>query len=103
VTDDEKNAEIVRRANETIEKAAAKYGGPAPPLTPEELDRSETEIHNMLRSGRPQDEPSEYRKMVAIAEANGAKAAPPDHPVYTEGPTITFVRLGRPKHKPETR
>lgn len=46
-------------------------------------------------------EPSDYQKMVAIAEAKGFKAAPPDHPVYTEGPTITFVRLGRPKHKPE--
>ena len=44
-------------------------------------------------------EPSEYRKMVAIAEANGFKQAPADHPIYSEGVTISFLRAA-PKLKP---
>jgi hypothetical protein len=34
-------------------------------------------------------------EMEAMAGAAGFKAAPPDHPIYSEGPTITFLRRAR--------
>lgn len=37
-----------------LAEQARKYGGPAPPLTLEELDQSETEIRNHSRRGPPE-------------------------------------------------
>lgn len=58
MTDDERHAEIFRKNRELIEECNRKYGGPPPPLTENELDRSETEIHNFLRRGPPKAEPT---------------------------------------------
>jgi hypothetical protein len=50
---DKTHAEIIRQAQEYIDEQDRKYGGPPPPLTPEELDASETELHYFLLRGRP--------------------------------------------------
>jgi hypothetical protein len=42
-------AALMERIQPLHEEQDRKYGEAADPLTPEELDRSETEIHNMLR------------------------------------------------------
>lgn len=47
--------EILAEVRAAIEEGRARYGCP-PPLTEEELDRSETEIHNWLRRRRRQNE-----------------------------------------------
>jgi hypothetical protein len=39
--------------------------------------------------------------MKAIAEAAGFKEAPPDHPIYREGPSISFIRLATNRPKKE--
>ncbi len=45
--------EALARVEATLAEARARFGGvPAPPLTEEELDRSETEIRNWLRRGQ---------------------------------------------------
>jgi hypothetical protein len=47
-------AEILAQNKRFLEKTDRKYGGPPPPLTEEELDASETEIHNHIRRrGQP--------------------------------------------------
>jgi hypothetical protein len=38
--------------------------------------------------------------MKAKAESLGFKEAPPDHPIYAEGPSITFLRGEKPPAKP---
>ena len=34
---------------------------------------------------------------------DGFKKLPPDHPIYSEGPSITFLRPQPPKHLPKLR
>jgi len=33
----------------------------------------------------------ETKDIIAIFEARGARKAPPDHPIYSEPPTIRFI------------
>ena len=53
---DDEHTKIMESVRRYVEEQDRKHGGPPPPLTPEELDASETEIHNMLRRGRPEPE-----------------------------------------------
>ena len=39
------------------------------------------------------------KSLEAVLEAKGFKEAPRDHSIYSEGPSITFVSLGRKKTK----
>ncbi len=50
---DKTHAEFMARLRKFLEEMDRKYGGPPPPLTEDELDDSETEIHNFLRRGPP--------------------------------------------------
>ena len=44
----------------------------------------------MSQENISQDNP--FLRMMAIAEQRGFKRLPPDHPIFSEGPTITFLR-----------
>ncbi len=50
--------ETPRGNQEYLDRQAAKHGRPARSLMPEELDRSETEIHKMLRRGPAKLDPA---------------------------------------------
>jgi hypothetical protein len=57
--------------------------------------------------GELTDEPKQFSPRLAemkrIAEAAGFKEAPPDHPIYSEGVTLSFLRATpKPSEKKPT-